>query len=153
MEAEEEEEEANNDNESESDKSELEEGQVSSDDGLSDDSFKEFNDGFDDDLMAGEEDKARLQALPEKERETEIFNRSERRDTLFHRWEIEMKIRAAKRAVKKKVAGPQDKKKKEEKRKLREQKKAEEAAAGKQNRHTHTTQTLSFRFQSNQTTN
>lgn len=127
---------ANDDNKSESDKSELEEGQVSSDESSDDNSSNEFDDGFDEDLMAGEEDKARLQALPEKERETEIFNRSERRDALLRRWEIEQKIKAMKRAEKNKTApGPKDKKKKEEKRKLLEQKKAEEAAAaaGKQN--------------------
>lgn len=115
----------------------MEEGQVSSDESSDDSSSKEFDDGFDEDLMAGEEDKARLQALPEKERETELFNRSERRDTLMRRWEIEQKIKAMKRAEKnKKATGPKDKKKKEEKRRLREQKRAEEAAAGKLMIHT-----------------
>ena len=78
-------------------KSEMEEGQVSSDDS-SDSSDSEFNDGYDENLMGDEDDQARLQALSEKERETEIFKRSERRDALRRRWEIEQKLRQAKRA-------------------------------------------------------
>lgn len=111
-------------NESDEDeKSELEEGQVSSEES-SDSSDSEFNDGYDEDLMGDEEDQARLQALSEKERETEIFKRSERRDALRRRWEIEQKLRQAKRAerAKDKSKAPK-KKKKEEKRKRREQEK------------------------------
>lgn len=110
-------------------KSELEEGQVSSD--SSDSSDSEFNDGYDENLMGDEEDQARLQALSEKERETEIFKRSERRDALRRRWEIEQKLRQVKRAerAKDKSKAPKDKKKKEEKRKRKEQEKAAAAAA------------------------
>lgn len=104
-------------------KSEFEEGQVSSDES-SESSDLEFNDGYDENLMKDEEDKARLLALSEKERETEIFKRSERRDDLRRRWEIEQKLRQAKKAerAKDKSKAPKDKKKKE-KRKNREQEK------------------------------
>lgn len=101
--------------------SELEEGQVSSDSDSSSDS--EFNDGFDESLMGDEEDRARLEALSEKEREQEIFKRIERRDIMRTRWEIERKLRTVKRAerakdktkVKKKKDKPKEKKKEKEK--------------------------------------
>lgn len=101
----------------------MEEGQVSTDES-SDCSDSEFNDGYDENLMGDEEDQARLHALSEKERETEIFKRSERRDALRRRWEIEQKLRQAKKAerAKDKSKVPKDKKKKE-KRKHREQEK------------------------------
>lgn len=113
---------SNTNNGSNDEKSELEEGQVSSDES-SESSDSEFNDGYDENLMGDEEDQARLQALSEKERETEIFKRSERRDALRRRWEIEQKLRQAKRAerAKDKSKSPVDKKKKEERRKRREQ--------------------------------
>lgn len=105
-------------------KSEMEEGQVSSDES-SDSSDSEFNDGYDENLMGDEEDQARLQALSEKERETEIFKRSERRDALRRRWEIEQKLRQAKRAerAKDKTKPKVNKIKKEGKRKKNEQEK------------------------------
>lgn len=108
----------------EDDKSELEEGQVSSDES-SDSSDSEFNDGYDENLMGDADDQARLQSLSEKERETEIFKRSERRDALRRRWEIEQKLRQAKRAerAKDRTKPKVDKKKKEEKRKKIEQEK------------------------------
>uniref|UniRef100_A0A1B0CCY9 Putative rna polymerase-associated protein rtf1 n=1 Tax=Lutzomyia longipalpis TaxID=7200 RepID=A0A1B0CCY9_LUTLO len=84
------------DDEEEDEKSELEEGQVSTDSESS--SASEFNDGYDDNLMGDEEDRARLEALSEKERETEIFKRIERRDVMKTRWEIEKKLRQAKKA-------------------------------------------------------
>lgn len=116
-------------NDDEGEKSELEEGQVSSD--SSDSSDSEFNDGFDENFLGDDEDQARLQALSEKEREMEIFKRTERRDELKTRWEIERKLRLAKRAerAKDKSQTPKDKKKKEEKRKRREQLKAAALAA------------------------
>lgn len=71
--------------------------------------------------MGDEADQARLQALSEKERETEIFKRSERRDALRRRWEIEQKLRQAKRAERAKDRSkPQEKKKKDERRKRRD---------------------------------
>lgn len=116
-------------NDDDGEKSELEEGQVSSD--SSDSSDSEFNDGFDENFLGDDEDQARLQALSEKEREMEIFKRTERRDELRTRWEIERKLRLAKRAerAKDKSQTPKDKKKKEEKRKRREQEKAAALAA------------------------
>lgn len=89
-----------------SDKSELEEGQVTSSgdsdvndidtsDGSSGESV--FNDGFDENLMGDESDRTRLEALSEKERETEIFKRIERRDVMRKRWEIKKKLKQAKR--------------------------------------------------------
>jgi len=41
-----------------------------------------FDDGYDDDLMGDEEDRKRLNGLSEKERETEIFKRTEQRDII-----------------------------------------------------------------------
>lgn len=71
------------DSESEKDKedektSEPEEGEVSD----SSSSEEEFNDGYDDQLMGDDEDRARLAALTEKERETEIFKRIEQRELM-----------------------------------------------------------------------
>lgn len=45
-------------------------------------SEEEFNDGYDDQLMGDEEDRARLASLTEKERETEIFKRIEQRELM-----------------------------------------------------------------------
>lgn len=100
-----------------------------SSDESTDSSDSEFNDGYDENLMGDEEDQARLQALSEKERETELFKRSEHRDALRRRWEIKQKLLQARRDNDKSKA-PKDKKKKEEKRKRREQERAEAAAAG-----------------------
>lgn len=84
--------------EDDGEKSELEEGQVSSDsDSDNDSSSSEFNDGYDANLMGDSDDRARLEKLSEKERETEIFKRIERRDMMKTRWEIERKLRLAKR--------------------------------------------------------
>lgn len=75
------------DSESEKDRedektSEPEEGEVSD----SSSSEEEFNDGYDDQLMGDEEDRARLAGLTEKERETEIFKRIEQRELMKTRW-------------------------------------------------------------------
>lgn len=83
--------------EDDGDKSELEEGQVSSDSDSDSDSSDEFRDGYDENLMGDAEDRARLEGLSEKERETEIFKRIEQRDVMRTRWEIERKLRQAKR--------------------------------------------------------
>lgn len=61
--------------------SEPEEGEVSD----SSSSEEEFNDGYDDQLMGDEEDRARLASLTEKERETEIFKRIEHRELMKKR--------------------------------------------------------------------
>lgn len=52
-----------------------------------------FDDGFDENLMGDEEDKKKLAQMTEKEREQELFNRSERRETLKIRFEIERKLK------------------------------------------------------------
>lgn len=69
-----------------------------------DDDSKEFSDGYDENLMGDEEDKRKLAQMTEKEREQELFNRSERRETLKIRFEIERKLRtkAKKRELEKK---------------------------------------------------
>ncbi|KAG5670016.1 hypothetical protein PVAND_000303 [Polypedilum vanderplanki] len=60
-------------------------------------SESEFNDGYESDLMAGEHDRTMLQMMSEKERETELFKRGERRDMLKRQWEIKKKIKQAKK--------------------------------------------------------
>ncbi|XP_004534796.1 RNA polymerase-associated protein Rtf1 [Ceratitis capitata] len=60
-------------------------------------SDSEFDDGYDENLMGDEEDRKRLNGLSEKERETEIFKRIEQRDLLKTRWEIERKLKIARR--------------------------------------------------------
>lgn len=116
-------------------KSDAEEGEVSSDDDGSDDSDSssdsEFNDGFDENLMGDSDDRARLEGLSEKERETEIFKRIERRDVMKTRWEIERKLRQAKKAErdKDKTITPADKRKKEERKRRRKRAKIAAAAA------------------------
>lgn len=85
----------------------VEEGEVSSGEDNNSDSTassessaseSEFNDGYDEDLMGNEADRLRLENLSEKERETEIFKRIERRDVMRTRWEIERKLKLAKKA-------------------------------------------------------
>ncbi|KAK7505509.1 hypothetical protein BaRGS_00003254 [Batillaria attramentaria] len=80
--------------------SEPEEGEVSdSGSGESDDEM--FNDGYDENLIGDEEDKARLEQMTEKEREQELYNRMERRAVLKTRFEIEKKLKKAKREQRK----------------------------------------------------
>lgn len=124
-------------------KSEPEEGQVSSEEesgsgsgddsddesGSSSSSESEFDDGYDENLMGDEADRARLNGLSEKERETEIFKRIERRDVMKTRWEIERKLKLAKKAERakdKESQPPKKKKKKDKKKKLAQQKEHEE---------------------------
>uniref|UniRef100_A0A803TLH5 RNA polymerase-associated protein RTF1 homolog n=1 Tax=Anolis carolinensis TaxID=28377 RepID=A0A803TLH5_ANOCA len=68
----------------------------------------EFTDGYGDDLMGDEEDRARLEQMTEKEREQELFNRIEKREVLKRRFEIKKKLKTAKKKEKK------EKKKKQE---------------------------------------
>lgn len=124
-------------------KSEPEEGQVSSEEesgsgsgddsddesGSSSSSDSEFDDGYDENLMGDEADRARLNGLSEKERETEIFKRIERRDVMKTRWEIERKLKLAKKAERakdKESQPPKKKKKKDKQKKLAQQKEQEE---------------------------
>ncbi|XP_017027696.1 RNA polymerase-associated protein Rtf1 [Drosophila kikkawai] len=92
-------------------------------------SDSEFDDGFDDDLMGDEEDRKRLNGLSEKERETEIYKRIEQREIMRTRWEIERKLKLARRGEKNqeksKTKGERAKKKKEKREK--KAKKAREA--------------------------
>ncbi|KAK0092099.1 hypothetical protein PV326_002205 [Microctonus aethiopoides] len=98
--------------------SEPEEGEVSdSDASVSDSSQEEFNDGYDDKLMGDAEDQARLAQMTEKEREQEIFKRIEQREIMKTRFEIEKKLRMAKKQElrkqkesKKKEKGTEEKK-------------------------------------------
>ncbi|XP_002738082.1 RNA polymerase-associated protein RTF1 homolog, partial [Saccoglossus kowalevskii] len=90
--------------ESESEKSSLEEGEVSDSESnkssgsySSDSDSDEFRDGYADDMMGDEEDRARLELMTEKEREQELFNRIEKREVLRTRFEIERKLRQAKK--------------------------------------------------------
>ena len=52
---------------------------------------------MDENLIGDEEDRARLQQMTEKEREQELFNRIEKREVLKTRFEIEKKLRLAKK--------------------------------------------------------
>ena len=72
---------------------EKEEGEVEDDD----EDVEEFNDGYDENLMGDEDDQKRLSLMTEKEREQELFNRSEKREVLKTRFEIEKKLRMAKK--------------------------------------------------------
>lgn len=68
-----------------------------SDPSVSSSSQEEFNDGYDDKLMGDAEDQARLAQMTEKEREQEIFKRIEQREIMKTRFEIEKKLRMAKK--------------------------------------------------------
>ena len=82
--------------ENESEEDEKEEGEVEDDD-------DEFNDGYDENLMGDEEDQKRLLQMTEKEREQELFNRSEKREVLKTRFEIEKKLRLQKKKEQNKI--------------------------------------------------
>lgn len=95
--------------ESEKHVSEPEEGEVSESDspaansGSDNESDEEiFNDGLDDNLIRDEEDRQRLENMTEKEREQELYNRIELREALKTRFEIEKKLRHAKKQQQKK---------------------------------------------------
>lgn len=95
--------------------SEPEEGEVSDSDsgsGEASDSDDEFNDGYDENLMGDEEDRARLMQMTEKEREQEIYNRVEKREVLKTRFEIEKKLRLAKKKEQKMKAKKEEMKQK-----------------------------------------
>lgn len=80
--------------------SEPEEGEVSSSGSSrsSDvDLDEEFDDGLDENMIGDDEDRARLEQMTEKEREQEIYNRIEKREVLRTRFEIEKKLRLAKK--------------------------------------------------------
>ncbi|XP_039955774.1 RNA polymerase-associated protein Rtf1 [Bactrocera neohumeralis] len=85
---------------SESDGKEESDSDSSSEESSDTSSDSEFDDGYDENLMGDEEDRKRLNGLSEKERETEIFKRIEQRDLLKTRWEIERKLKLARRGEK-----------------------------------------------------
>ncbi|XP_068146291.1 RNA polymerase-associated protein Rtf1 [Drosophila tropicalis] len=91
-------------------------------------SDSEFDDGFDDDLMGDEEDRKRLNGLSEKERETEIFKRIEQRDIMRTRWEIERKLKLARRGEKEKIEKSKKTKGDRAKNKLKKKQKKEKKA-------------------------
>ncbi|XP_059551942.1 RNA polymerase-associated protein RTF1 homolog [Myotis daubentonii] len=72
---------------------------------------EEFHDGYGEDLMGDEEDRARLEQMTEKEREQELFNRIEKREVLKRRFEIKKKLKTAKKKEKKEKQEEQEKKK------------------------------------------
>ncbi|XP_054162672.1 RNA polymerase-associated protein RTF1 homolog [Oppia nitens] len=74
---------------------EKEDGEV--DDDEDEEDIEEFNDGYDENLMGDDDDQKRLAMMTEKEREQELFNRSEKREVLKTRFEIEKKLRMAKK--------------------------------------------------------
>lgn len=101
--------------------SEPEEGEVSdSDASVSDSSQEEFNDGYDDKLMGDAEDQARLAQMTEKEREQEIFKRIEQREIMKTRFEIEKKLRMAKKQELKKQKESKKKEKSAEEKKVQD---------------------------------
>jgi len=89
--------------------SDLEEGEVSTDsDDSSDSEPEEFNDGYDDNLMGDDEDQRRLGSMTEKEREQEIFKRIEQREVMRTRFEIEKKLRQARKKEMKRMKKAQN---------------------------------------------
>ncbi|XP_074121686.1 RNA polymerase-associated protein RTF1 homolog [Sminthopsis crassicaudata] len=73
---------------------------------------EEFHDGYGEDLMGDEEDRARLEQMTEKEREQELFNRIEKREVLKRRFEIKKKLKTAKKKEKKEKQEEEQEKKK-----------------------------------------
>jgi len=57
---------------------------------------KEFDDGYNEEFIGDDEDRATLGNMTEKEREQELYNRLEKREALSKRFEIEKKLRQAK---------------------------------------------------------
>lgn len=74
--------------------SDVEEGEVSGSLGSSSSSDSSvFTDGYDSDFLGDEQDRKKLDALTEKEREEEIYRRTEQRDLLLKRFEMQKKIK------------------------------------------------------------
>ena len=63
---------------------------------------EKFDDGLDEFGIGDLADRERLEKMTEKERETEIFNRLERREAMKTRQEIKQKLKLAKKKEKKK---------------------------------------------------
>lgn len=108
------------------DGSDVEEGEVSDSDNsddsnVSSSSSSVFNDGYDSDLIGDEEDRRKLDSMTEKEREMEIFRRTEQRDLLMRQFEMKKRIKQKEKAMK-------AKNKKEEKHKKKLAKKSDSDA-------------------------
>lgn len=80
--------------------SDVEDGEVSSNDNNSTSSSDAgstvssvFNDGYDSEMIGDEEDRKRLDEMTEKEREQEIYRRTEQRDLLMRQFEMKKKIK------------------------------------------------------------
>lgn len=71
---------------------------------------EQFNDGYDENLIGDEDDRERLEQMTEKDREQELFKRIEQRDVLKTRFEIEKKLRQAKKKEQKRKAKKQNEK-------------------------------------------
>lgn len=66
----------------------------SKDEDTSDEDDAEFHDGYGDDLIGDENDRMRLMAMTEVEREAILFERSTERQRKRERWELKQKLRA-----------------------------------------------------------
>lgn len=89
-------------------------GELVSSSSSSSDEEEEFDDGYDEDYLGDEEDKCRLNAMTEKEREQEIFRRIERREDGMKLFQIKKKIREEKKLKKKQSQNEDSSKKKTE---------------------------------------
>ncbi|CAF0937717.1 unnamed protein product [Brachionus calyciflorus] len=81
--------------------SDVEDGEVSSSDDSSSSQSSVFNDGYDSDLIGDDEDRRRLDSMTEKEREEEIYRRTEQRDLLLKRFEMRKKLKQQQKDAKK----------------------------------------------------
>lgn len=91
--------------ESEKQVSEPEEGEVSDSPAElsgSESDKERFDDGYDENLIGDEEDRLRLEKMTEKEREQILYSRIERREALKTRFDIEKKLRHARKQQQKK---------------------------------------------------
>jgi len=83
-------------------------GKVSDSESNDSDSGDQFDDGFDSDLMGDEEDRAQLEEMTEAQREKILYERTERREAMKKRWEIEKKIRERAKQERQKAAQDSD---------------------------------------------
>jgi RNA polymerase-associated protein RTF1 len=107
--------------------SDVEEGELSGSDLNASDPSSEssessvFSDGYDSDYIGDEEDRRRLDNMTEKEREEEIYRRTEQRDILLKRFQLQKKLKQqekdARRAERQKRRAEKQKLKKASKKK------------------------------------
>ena len=72
-------------------KQESEEGEISSEDNNSD--MEEFDDGYDENLIGDDDDRAKLETMTEREREEILFKRAEDREYAKKQFEIRKKLK------------------------------------------------------------